>query len=202
MKRCQRCSLDFPDNRKFCESCGSKLVDAARSTGNSPVCPSCQEPVQPEWKFCKNCRAQLVPLTALASDAIGKVQNTSQTIPTAPQSSPTVSMSSAVPQPVPAQRIVIRCRSCKNLVDEDSAFCEFCGANMMEDAPPSDAQSQPESPNADDLIVESSARSFADEMSCRDLSAIAAHLPRSARHRLSVPRPNHCGYALRSHLSG
>src|SRR5258708_20516032 len=39
-------------------------------------------------------------------------------------------------------------------------------------------------------------------MSCRDLSAIAAHLPRSARHRLSVPRPNHCGYALRSHLSG
>jgi iron(II)-dependent oxidoreductase len=37
---------------------------------------------------------------------------------------------------VQTQRIVVRCRSCKNLVDEDSVFCEFCGANLIEDTPP------------------------------------------------------------------
>ena len=52
------------------------------------------------------------------------------------------------------------------------------------------------------LPQRTSARSFRHAISCRDLSAIAAHQPRPARHRLSVPRPNHCGYALRPHLSG
>lgn len=163
MRLCHQCTLDFPDNRKFCEFCGSKLVDSVQIAGSSVLCPKCSESVQPDWKFCQNCRARLgSPSAPVRSEPIERVSVGTQTSSTAPpSSSPTVSLSTAS-QPTPTQRIVIRCRSCKNLVDEDSAFCEFCGANLTEDTPPSKAQTPPKSSNADDPIVESFARNIAD----------------------------------------
>ncbi|MEP6911487.1 MAG: hypothetical protein ABI923_01965 [bacterium] len=43
-------------------------------------------------------------------------------------------------------QIRVRCRSCRNLVDEDSVFCEFCGTNMFEDTAPLIAPPPPAPP--------------------------------------------------------
>src|SRR5687768_6176301 len=129
MKRCHRCNLEFSADRKFCEFCGGKLVDS--SVAASPLfCPNCHESVQEEWKFCKNCRTGLV----VGTTAPLQLQVTpSPVILAAPVSAPTPS----IDQPEQALKIVIRCLACKQLVEEDSAFCEYCGAGMAEDiAPP------------------------------------------------------------------
>lgn len=59
MKRCQPCSLDFPENAEFCESCGGKLIGSSALTTIPLHCPNCDAPVEPDWKFCKNCRTRL-----------------------------------------------------------------------------------------------------------------------------------------------
>src|ERR1051326_2987915 len=128
MKRCHRCNREFTPDRKFCEYCGSKLVDP-RIAVNSFSCPNCDDPVQPEWKFCKNCR------TRLAVDTMAP-------LPPEVMSSPvTIAAPAAIPTPskdLPElfAKIVIRCLACKQLVEEDSAFCEYCGTSMAEDVPP------------------------------------------------------------------
>lgn len=135
MKRCHRCNIDFPDNRKFCEFCGSKLIDLAPVEASSSLrCFSCSEPVHAEWKFCKNCRARLAPPTInLPSEPTTPAVPIIMAMPTATvPTTPQQPMLSA-PQPATATpKIIVRCRSCKSLMDEDSAFCESCGAKMMD----------------------------------------------------------------------
>ncbi len=160
MKRCPLCNLNFPDSLRFCESCGGGLGEAV-----SLRCPACGETAQPGWKFCVKCQAQL------PSPGAGDLSNPtarSEPLPTAPL----VSESSAPPPTVPLvypgasptaplrgegttrssqqtvmdPQIRVRCRSCRSLVDEDSVFCEYCGANMFEDTAPLIAPSPPAPP--------------------------------------------------------
>ena len=138
MKRCQRCDLNFPNSLSFCESCGGSLAETV-----SLHCPACGATVQPGWKFCIQCRAQL------PSSAIANLYGTSgsQTpAPTAPLNAheenvvPPQPGYQTVPSSPPADvsktQIRVRCRSCKNLVDEDTKTCGFCGASMFDDDTP------------------------------------------------------------------
>ena len=141
MKRCQRCNLNFPDSLKFCEACRGALNEVA-----SPSCPACGAVAQPGWKFCVKCRS---PLMTAGPD--NPSSSTSRPVPpptllmptptTTPSASTQSEAATASPQPTMSPRqanvtipqIRVRCRSCRKLVDEDSEFCEFCGANMFEE---------------------------------------------------------------------
>lgn len=135
MKRCPRCNLNFPDSLKFCEACGGALTQVA-----SLRCPACGEAAQPGWKFCVKCRSPL------PSSQTGD-QSRAAERPTPPPTVPLVSSDITATAPLRTEettrssqqatvsdaQIRVRCRSCRNLVDEDSEFCEFCGASMFED---------------------------------------------------------------------
>src|SRR5713101_3116975 len=44
--RCPNCRFENPEETKFCEECGTKLVRA---------CPSCGHEVRPTARFCGEC---------------------------------------------------------------------------------------------------------------------------------------------------
>jgi predicted ATPase/class 3 adenylate cyclase len=48
--RCERCGFANPEGKKFCEECGTTLVQA---------CPSCGVEVRPNAKFCGDCGTPL-----------------------------------------------------------------------------------------------------------------------------------------------
>src|SRR5215813_14101337 len=48
--RCGSCGFENPEQAKFCEECGIKLVR---------VCPSCGQQVRPTAKFCGKCGTTL-----------------------------------------------------------------------------------------------------------------------------------------------
>lgn len=137
MKSCTRCNLSFPASLKFCEACGDVLTEAATLR-----CPACGEAVQPGWRFCTTCRSVLPSAdTAHLPKSIDK-QVSPPNIPP-----PSSDMNVTAPQFIDGQvtrashhesvgepQIRVRCRSCRSLVDEDSEFCEFCGASMFEDS--------------------------------------------------------------------
>lgn len=64
MKYCHNCKLEHSDVNQFCKSCGSALtlMEGART------CPACAAPVQPGWKFCKQCGHAFGVLRVLSSD--------------------------------------------------------------------------------------------------------------------------------------
>lgn len=49
--KCPKCGADFPENTKFCLSCGEKIQ---KPDANMIVCPSCGKAV-PKGKFCFEC---------------------------------------------------------------------------------------------------------------------------------------------------
>src|SRR5215471_6166288 len=53
MRRCDKCSLEFPDTFSFCGSCGAALTDSRR-------CPSCGQLNESKWRFCKSCGTSLL----------------------------------------------------------------------------------------------------------------------------------------------
>jgi double zinc ribbon protein len=48
MKHCPDCNLSFPDNYRFCGSCGAGLSDAK-------ACPTCGDIIEAQWEFCTSC---------------------------------------------------------------------------------------------------------------------------------------------------
>jgi hypothetical protein len=48
--RCESCGFANPEEKRFCEECGTKLVQA---------CPSCGVKVRPSAKFCGDCGTPL-----------------------------------------------------------------------------------------------------------------------------------------------
>ena len=151
MKQCQRCNLNFPDNLKFCESCGSALVEASSPSSGSLRCPACGEPAKAGWKFCVKCRTPLLgttgdltqsnrpapsPTLQLETPVASNVtrQPTEQAPSVSSQATLSMPRTPAPQEPtVTTPQIRVRCRKCRNLVDEDAEFCEFCGAPMFED---------------------------------------------------------------------
>lgn len=127
MKYCQRCNQNFPDTTSFCQYCGSRLNEIAPMDVNKPRCPNCGAVVEPGWKFCSNCRIELPPNA-------GSWQYQQSSMPLSP------SMPKTVPpapfQPMAGNKIFVRCRTCKNLVEENAVVCDRCGANMMEESAP------------------------------------------------------------------
>ena len=48
MKHCHDCNLSFPDNYRFCGSCGAGLT-------NAKACPTCGDIIEAKWEFCTSC---------------------------------------------------------------------------------------------------------------------------------------------------
>ena len=137
MKRCPRCNLNFPDSLTLCESCGGGLGEAV-----SLRCPACGETAQPGWKFCVKCQT---PLPSSGRTDLSNLPVRSELPPTiplvSPETSPTAPLrdedtTSSSREIINDILVRVRCRSCRSLVDEDSVFCEFCGASMFEDTAP------------------------------------------------------------------
>lgn len=55
MKFCRNCNLEHPDVAQFCKSCGGTLSAIESAVGVAQKCPACAAPLQPGWKFCKQC---------------------------------------------------------------------------------------------------------------------------------------------------
>lgn len=55
MKYCYNCKLEHTDVNQFCKLCGGALTVVEPHAGGAQVCPACAAPVQPGWKFCKQC---------------------------------------------------------------------------------------------------------------------------------------------------
>ena len=55
MKYCHNCKLEHSDVNQFCKSCGGTLTVMEPHSGAARPCPACAAPVQPGWKFCKQC---------------------------------------------------------------------------------------------------------------------------------------------------
>src|SRR5438132_340428 len=53
MKHCEHCSLDFPNDYRFCGSCGGPLSHSRR-------CANCGELVEGKWTFCTSCGRSLL----------------------------------------------------------------------------------------------------------------------------------------------
>lgn len=119
MKYCQRCNRNFQDTTNFCESCGGSLSVMAPIASNIRYCPNCGADVQPEWRFCTHCRTELPTPPAQTFQFQSSNVNTPP-----PMLQPTTA----------SNRIFVRCRSCKNLVEENATVCDKCGANMIEDS--------------------------------------------------------------------
>lgn len=164
MKQCQRCNLNFSDNLKFCESCGSALVEPSTQSTGSLRCPACGEPAKSGWRFCVKCRTQLPattgdlaqanrpapsPTLQLKSPLVSNVtRQPAEQIPAAsPQASLNAQRTSASQEAtVSNPQIRVRCRKCKKLVEEDAEFCEFCGAPMFEDTASETTQTSSQPP--------------------------------------------------------
>lgn len=187
MKRCPRCNLNFPDSLTFCESCGGGLGKAV-----SLRCPACGETAQPGWKFCVKCQT---PLPSSGSTDLSNLPARSELPPTIPLVSPETSPTAPLRDEETTRSsretindilVRVRCRSCRSLVDEDSVFCEFCGANMFEDTapliPPPTSQATQRSSNQQTFgrdTVHESAR--ADETTAVRPKSYAAEIPPSSR---------------------
>jgi len=158
MKQCPRCNLNFPDTLNFCGSCGEALVEVA-----SLRCPACGASAQSGWKYCVKCRTELPALSDLSvSTNRPSSSRRSAQPPTVPLGVPTMDTTARLPeQETPSQedttanqQIRVRCRKCRNLVNENAKFCEFCGANMFEEtafesprpSPQASRQTMPPSP--------------------------------------------------------
>src|SRR6185436_3726496 len=55
---CDRCNIDFPEGLRYCKWCGQALT-RPRTTSELHLCPSCADPIQPGWAFCKGCGAKI-----------------------------------------------------------------------------------------------------------------------------------------------
>ena len=194
MKRCPRCNLNFPDSLNFCESCGGGLGEAV-----SLRCPACGETAQPGWKFCVKCQTPLPSSKSinLSNPVLSEPPPTiplvfADTSPTAPLREEDTTDASR--DTINDTLIRVRCRSCRNLVDEDSTFCEFCGANMFEDnaplIPPPAAkateQSSKQQPFGRDTVYESAR---ADETTEVRPKSHAAEIPPSSREITAERKP-------------
>src|SRR6185295_16952052 len=75
--RCANCGSQNPEEMKFCEECGTKLVH---------VCPSCGREVRPAAKFCGSCGTSLT--ADIRSPASSAQRGDAQPQPTEPVLSP------------------------------------------------------------------------------------------------------------------
>lgn len=67
MRYCESCKADYADEEKFCDECGSRLVEKAKPEVKSfPQlrCPSCNSEIAPSKKFCRHCGAVIEPTPA------------------------------------------------------------------------------------------------------------------------------------------
>ena len=81
MKHCQQCNLSFPDNYKFCGSCGHALSD-------SITCLTCGEIIESKWKFCTGCGMTVGTGRVQPAAASGLAENPRTPAPVAPASQP------------------------------------------------------------------------------------------------------------------
>ena len=63
--RCASCGFANPEEKKFCEECGTKLVR---------VCPSCGAEVRPAAKFCGDCGTPLTSQSANSQSSATSLQ--------------------------------------------------------------------------------------------------------------------------------
>jgi formylglycine-generating enzyme required for sulfatase activity/RNA polymerase subunit RPABC4/transcription elongation factor Spt4 len=160
VKRCSQCNSEFADEHNFCEFCGTDFGDPAVLV-SFPRCLSCRQSILPEWRFCKHCSADL------KASPINQSLAQPLTTGTITDATPPPQTQSAIQVVTP--RVVMRCHSCKGLVDEDSSFCELCGANLSKESPSypdsrtnvnvTEAPLQPPSSDAPVFINESSPES-------------------------------------------
>jgi formylglycine-generating enzyme required for sulfatase activity len=143
MKHCHRCNLDFSDEHVFCKACGGRLTVVAPQTGRQRAvyCPKCAAQVQPGWRFCKKCRAEIAPT------AVARTESSVYTPPVTAVSSslpsPPIAIASSAPN---GQERLTRCPYCRNEIEQDARFCEFCGRKIIDDGRLSTPHSMVETP--------------------------------------------------------
>ena len=145
MLYCPKCSLDYPEGKKFCKNCGSSLIvrEVAPPPANETIgtleatiitkkepdqikkhCPKCGLDYPSDKKFCKNCGGELTVLSspsAKAAEADAASIQRPQAAPTAPEAA---QESSGM-----AQKKF--CPSCGTEQRADQRFCKSCGASLL-----------------------------------------------------------------------
>ena len=52
MIRCPKCSKELENGTKFCDNCGTEIIETL-------YCPNCGKPVNQDSVFCQSCGAPL-----------------------------------------------------------------------------------------------------------------------------------------------
>ncbi len=118
MPLCPNCGSRQPDGASFCDECGARLSappPPSSSSQDAPTvmannCPACQSPTIPGEAFCENCGAPLTPKS--------------------PAYPPTEMMSYPSSSPPSPQSKRSVCTNCGARLQEDSRFCDMCGAPL------------------------------------------------------------------------
>ncbi|ACL23680.1 zinc-ribbon domain-containing protein [Chloroflexus aggregans] len=121
---CPSCGAQNEPTNRFCDQCGTRLVNPTpmtvspdQPTALAPSCPVCGATVLPGERFCDNCGADL--LNTPAAPSIPSDQATLIAPPDAPQ---------------------LFCPSCGDPVLPGERFCDHCGADLSHlTAPSADA---------------------------------------------------------------
>ena len=133
---CDRCNIDFPEGLRYCKWCGQALT-RPRTTSELHLCPSCADPIQPGWAFCKGCGTKI---GAPARERISAAACANCGSAVEPNAVVCVrcgyEINRASPQPPappPAKTgsdtaVIAHCGACGDLLEPNTMYCKGCGA--------------------------------------------------------------------------
>ena len=144
MLYCPKCSLEYPEGKKFCKNCGSSLVvretvsvpenktlgvleatlQVKKITAQSKYCSICKIEYPPEKKFCKTCGGALAEMTATPQKTEIKSDPVEAYVEAATKTP------SAIPE-ASEQTQRKFCPSCGTEIREGQRFCKNCGVSFQ-----------------------------------------------------------------------
>jgi rRNA maturation endonuclease Nob1 len=142
MLYCPKCTIDYPEGKKFCKNCGSPLlvreklsppeektlgtleavVEVKKTISPNKYCSFCGIEYPPDKKFCKNCGGIL---TDIVTD-FPKVESEATPIQ---KVEPSTLSQTAFEEPT--KKTKKYCPSCGSEQGIDQKFCKNCGFSLM-----------------------------------------------------------------------
>ena len=129
MKICPDCNKEIADNAKFCDGCGTEIVEAV-------FCPKCGAQVSAEATFCQNCGVSLAK------------ENEDEKPKTCPNCGKELVTGAKFCDSCGTEIVeaAVLCPKCGAQVSAEATFCQSCGASLAEPATEEQPEIAPKAP--------------------------------------------------------